>query len=90
MAKAKRAAAPPKWFTPGRCVNSGELATGPGALFCGERCRQIGELIRYARRKIAEGTIDRPDIAEAIASRRSQLIVGFYDKRARASRAGPR
>src|SRR5271157_3345280 len=26
---------------------------------------------------------DRPDVAEAIASRRSQLIFGFYDKRAR-------
>ena len=70
-------------FTPGECVNCGAAALGSHLLFCGERCRQIGELVRYARRKIAEGTFDRPDVAEAIASRRSQLIFGFYDKRAR-------
>jgi 5-methylcytosine-specific restriction endonuclease McrA len=70
-------------FTPGECVNCGAAAVGNHLLFCGERCRQIGELVRYARRKIAEGTFDRPDVAEAIASRRSQLIFGFYDKRAR-------
>jgi len=70
-------------FRPGECVNCGSPAIDHHLLFCGERCRQIGELIRYARRKVAEGTFDRPDVAEAIASRRSQLIFGFYDKRAR-------
>ena len=70
-------------FKPGACVNCGAPAGYNHLLFCGERCRQIGELIRYARRKIADGKYDSPDVAEAIASRRSQLIVGFYDKWAR-------
>lgn len=70
-------------FKPGACVNCGARALDHHLLFCGERCRQIGELVRYARRKISDRTYDRPDIAEAIASRRSQLIFGFYDKRAR-------
>ena len=70
-------------FKPGVCVNCGAPALDHHLLFCGERCRQIGELIRYARRKISDRTYDRPDIAEAIASRGSQLIFGFYDKRAR-------
>lgn len=74
----------PKQFSAGTCINCGEpVAARKGRLFCGERCRQIGELIRYARRKIADGTFDRPDIAEAITIRRSQLVLGFYDKRAR-------
>ena len=70
-------------FTPGECVNCGAPVVGHQLLFCGERCRQIGELVRYARRKIAEGTYERPDIAEAIDIRKSQLIFGFYDKAAR-------
>jgi hypothetical protein len=75
----------PKAFKGGTCINCDEQAARrPGSLFCGERCRQVGELIRYTRRKIADGTIDRPDIAEAIESRKSQLVVGFYDKRSRA------
>jgi hypothetical protein len=74
----------PKRFKAGSCINCGKpVAKQPGSLFCGERCRQIGELIRCARRKIAEGTFDRPDAADAMLSRRSQLIVGYYDKRAR-------
>ena len=57
--------------------------TNRRSLYCGERCRQIAELVRYARRKLADGTYDRPDIAKAIMIRRSQLVLGFYDKRAR-------
>ncbi len=70
-------------FVPGKCINCGASALGHRLLYCNDRCQQIAELVRYARRKIAEGTFDRPDIAEAITSRRSQLIFGFYDKRAR-------
>ena len=79
-------------FKPGFCINCGKpVAPQPGSLFCdealhgrrGERCRQIAELIRYARRKIADGTRNRPDIAAAIASRKAQLVSGFYDKAAR-------
>jgi hypothetical protein len=74
----------PRQFSAGTCINcGGPVAAQKGSLFCGERCRQIGELIRYARRKFVDGTFDRPDIAEAIAIRRSQLLLGFYDKRAR-------
>ena len=70
-------------FTPGECVNCGAPAIENHLLFCGERCRQVGELVRYARRKIADSEFERPDVAEAIAIRKSQLILGFYDKRAR-------
>ena len=69
----------------GKCPNCGAPSLSPRSLFCGERCRQIAELVRYARRKLAEGTYDRPDIAEAIHIRGGLLLAGgFYDKRGRA------
>ncbi len=70
-------------YTPRKCLNCDAAVLNRRKLYCGERCRQIAELIRYARRKLGEGTYDRPDIAEAIIIRRSQLVMGFYDKRAR-------
>ena len=70
-------------YTPGKCLNCEASVPNRRSLYCGERCRQIAELVRYARRKLADGTYDRPDIAEAITIRKSQLIVGFYDKRSR-------
>jgi hypothetical protein len=79
----KKAAAANRQFEAGTCINCGAPAGQKGSLFCGERCRQIGELIRYARRKIADGTFHRPDIAEAITIRKNQLAIGFYNKRAR-------
>jgi hypothetical protein len=72
-------------FVPGKCLNCDEPIERRAALFCGERCRQIAELIRYARRKIADGTFERPDIAEAIKIRGGLLLAGgFYDRRGRA------
>ena len=71
-------------FVLGKCPNCDAPVSGTRSLFCGERCRQIGELVRYARRKLADGTYDRPDIAEAITIRRDQLAWSFYDKRGRA------
>lgn len=53
-------------------------------LYCSLACAQTAELIRYARRKRIEGTFNRADIADAIASRLSQIIInGGYDKKAR-------
>jgi hypothetical protein len=69
---------------PQKCINCEEIFENPRSLFCGERCRQIAELVRYARRKISEGTFERPDIALAIRTRSSLLIHSFYDKRGRA------
>lgn len=67
------------------CLNCCSPVDKRRALFCCERCRQVAELIRYARRKIADGTYQRPDIAEAITIRRGLLLGGgFYDKRGRA------
>lgn len=72
-------------YTVGKCLNCDAAVPNRRSLYCGERCRQIAELVRYARRKLAEGTYDRPDIAEAITIRRGLLIGGsFYDKRGRA------
>ena len=62
------------------------MALRRSGVTCSSAGSDVGKsasLFAYARRKIAEGTFDRPDVAEAIASRRSQLIFGFYDKRAR-------
>lgn len=67
----------------GKCLNCEAAVLSRRRLYCGERCRQIAELIRYARRKLADGTYNRPDISEAITIRRSQLVWGFYDRRAR-------
>lgn len=72
-----------KNYVPGRCLNCSAPVPNIRALYCSERCRQIAELVRYARRKIAERVFTRPDIAEAVAIRCSQLVRGFYDKRAR-------
>ena len=67
-------------FEPGTCVNCGAIAA-KGKLFCGERCRQTGELIRWMRRKVAEGTTDRPDIVEAFRNRAALLVGGgYYDR----------
>jgi hypothetical protein len=71
-------------YQSGKCLNCDAPVPNRRSLYCGERCRQIAELVRYARRKLFEGTYDRADIAEAITIRRSQLVVGFYDKRGRA------
>lgn len=72
-------------YTLGQCINCGLATPSPGSLYCGERCGQIAQLIRYARRKLAEGTYDRPDIAEAIRIRGGILVAGgYYDKRSRA------
>lgn len=66
------------------CLNCGAQTSSRRSLYCGERCRQIAELVRYARRKVADGTYDRPDILEAIISRQTILASGeFYDKRGR-------
>ncbi len=71
-------------YAPGQCANCGAPTVSRLRLYCGERCRQIAELIRYARRKLAEGTYERPDIAEAITIRRGLLLAGgFYDKKGR-------
>lgn len=79
-----RRATPPA-YAPGKCPNCDAPSLSRRALYCGERCRQIAELVRYARRKLAEGIYERPDIAEAIMIRRGLLLAGsFYDKRGRA------
>lgn len=67
-------------YIPGKCLNCDEVVVSRRRLFCGERCRQIAELIRYARRKLAAGTYDRPDIAEAITIRKGLLVEGFYER----------
>jgi endogenous inhibitor of DNA gyrase (YacG/DUF329 family) len=82
LRKAKRLVAK-KPFTPRPCFNCSKPTTHPRGLFCSERCRQIGELMRWGRRKIKENTFDRPDVVLAFEARRSQLVFGFYDKRAR-------
>lgn len=74
-----------KPHVPGECLNCGAPTSNNRSLYCGERCRQIAEIVRYSRRKVVEGTYERPDIFEAIISRLTILSAGeFYDKRGRA------
>ncbi|MGH6853355.1 MAG: HNH endonuclease, partial [Methylocella sp.] len=62
-------------FTPGHCVNCDKPVSNSKQLFCSEACSQTAALVRYARRKIARGEFDRPDIQEAIEIRLG-LIIG--------------
>ena len=67
-------------FKPGVCVNCG-ATTMKGKLYCSQWCAQLVELIRWMRRKVANGTENRPDIVEAFRNRSGILISGdHYDR----------
>jgi hypothetical protein len=70
-------------FDAGRCANCGQSALPASPLFCSEVCSQTAKLVRYARRKVLDGTVDRPDIAEAIQIRLALILGGGYPAKAR-------
>jgi hypothetical protein len=70
-------------FDAGRCANCGQSALAASPLFCSEVCSQTAKLVRYARRKVLDGTVDRPDIAEAIQIRLALILGGGYPAKAR-------
>jgi hypothetical protein len=78
MRKKEKSSSPPRI-----CPNCDGPVPRERPLFCGPRCEQTASLVRYARRKIAEGTYKRPDIAEAIQIRAAILAGWYYDERER-------
>jgi endogenous inhibitor of DNA gyrase (YacG/DUF329 family) len=70
------------------CLNCDRVFTAAGSraasyLFCSESCKQVAKNVRWARRRLADGTIDRPDIAEALRTRIAFMLSGGYPERAR-------
>lgn len=58
--------------------------TGKPTLFCSELCTQTAEVVRYARRRLADGGIDDPLVAEVVRVRVAHLIGGGYHRIERA------
>jgi len=77
---------PGRWtptFDAGRCANCGSQTRIESPLYCSELCLETAKAIRYVRSKIAEGTADRPDIAEAIEMKMASILGGGYPTKAR-------
>jgi len=77
---------PGRWtptFDAGACANCARPTRFDAPLFCSELCAQTATLVRYARRKVADNTIDQPDIAEAIQMRLASVLGGGYPEKAR-------
>lgn len=56
-----------------------------GKLYCGERCQQIAETVRYGRKALRDGRYTRdPLVREAIKTRIAQILGGGYNRSARA------
>lgn len=67
------------------CVNCDETfeAVKWPYLFCSELCQQEGQYVRAYRRYRKDGSIDRPDMAEAMQTRLSMILGGGYPAQAR-------
>jgi hypothetical protein len=52
-------------------------------LFCTELCRDEAKFVRYYRERIADGTLWKPDVREAIQIKRAHILGGGYDAQAR-------
>lgn len=74
-----------KRFVPFVCLNCGERLLSPTSpkLYCSVGCSQEAELVRYARRCIKDGRIERPDVLEAIRIRLAHIMAGGYHKQER-------
>jgi 5-methylcytosine-specific restriction endonuclease McrA len=54
-----------------------------GSLFCTDLCRDKAKFVRYYRERIADGTLRRHDIQEAIQIKRAHILSGGYNARKR-------
>ncbi|HSY47306.1 MAG TPA: HNH endonuclease signature motif containing protein [Thermoanaerobaculia bacterium] len=52
-------------------------------LFCTELCRDEAKFVRYYRERIADGTLWKPDVREAIQIKRAHILNGGYNAQAR-------
>jgi 5-methylcytosine-specific restriction endonuclease McrA len=53
------------------------------SLFCTELCRDEAKFVRYYRERIADGTLWKPDVREAIQIKRAHILNGGYNAQAR-------
>jgi hypothetical protein len=67
------------------CLNCDEPLTGTrrSYLYCSELCREEAKYVRYKRARIREGTVDDPEIQEALATKFSSILDGGYPEQER-------
>lgn len=70
------------YLTTGACVNC-DAPAWDGRPYCCELCDQEASTVRYARRILADGRINRPDVQEGLGARLLMLGSGGYPQRAR-------
>jgi hypothetical protein len=69
------------WLKCASC--GGELDVRVEGLFCSDLCQQTAKFVRYARRKLREGTVGDDDITYAIQIRMASLLSGGYPEQER-------
>lgn len=84
VAALRRSAKHERFFEADCCANCLEsLSDDVESLFCSELCVQTCDTIRYWRRVIRDGRIERPDVREAVQTRVAFLLAGGYGKTSR-------
>ena len=64
------------------CANCGNEVSRP-ALYCSDLCTQTADVVRYVRRCLSDGRVERPDVQEGIGSKLLMLTADGYPKKAR-------
>lgn len=64
------------------CANCGNTVSRP-ALYCADFCKQMADVVRYARGCIGDGRVKQPDIQEAIGTKLLMVTGGGYPARER-------
>jgi 5-methylcytosine-specific restriction endonuclease McrA len=59
------------------------LPVQDASLLCTELCRDEAKFVRYYRERIADGTLWKPDVREAIQIKRAHILNGGYNAQAR-------
>jgi 5-methylcytosine-specific restriction endonuclease McrA len=59
------------------CVNCDNKINN-AALYCGQFCQQMAQIVRYVRKAVAEGRVTKPDIQEGIGMFLLHLYAGGY------------
>lgn len=68
-----------RYFQDDHCANCLEpLPEDEDALYCSSWCNDIASNVRYQRRVLRDGRIERPDVREAVATRNAFMLIGGY------------
>ncbi|KTS65028.1 hypothetical protein NS206_05840 [Microbacterium testaceum] len=74
-----------RYFKDDHCANCLEpLPWDEETLFCSTWCAEIPSNVRYQRRALRDGRIERPDVREAIATQNAFMLIGGYRSLGRA------